>query len=692
MTIFKCKLCGGDIVAVEGQSYGTCDSCGTTTTLPTASDERLANLFNRANHFRRLNEFDKALAAYENILNEENSDAEAHWGAALSRFGVEYVEDPRTHERVPTLHRVQFESILSDGDYLAALEHTPDDYTRSLYEKEAAAIAGIQKGILAISRQEEPFDVFLCYKETSDAGTRTKDSTLAQDIYYQLDKAGYRVFFSRITLEDKLGQAYEPYIFSALNSARVMLVIGTKPEYFNAVWVKNEWSRYLALMKKDKSRLLIPCYQSMDAYDLPEELSFLQSQNMSKIGFIQDLLRGVQKVLDAGKTASAPQIMAAANTESAAPSVESLYKRGMLFLEDSDWKQADEYFDKVLDINPEYAPAYVGKLCAELHVWPESALLKYHEPISERGSYIKALRFADASLKATLNGYKQANLARLENARKAREEAERHRREEEERQAKENAEAEARQKEAHKKQIRIATIIGSAAAVVIVAILIVTHVIIPHIKYNAAQNLLVEKKYDKAMAAFEALGAYRDSAEQTAIATNRWLATCSVGQIVKFGDYSWLMLDNANGKALLITEDIIELRAYNSKKTSTTWETCDLRAWLNGDFYNKFTDSEKAMIAETVLSNPDNAQYGTDGGNDTHDRVFLLSVDEVVQYFSSTNARIAFYDGSTTRWWLRSPGRDGLHAADVYVDGSADEHALTNSIGVRPALYINLEH
>lgn len=108
---------------------------------------------------------------------------------------------------------------------------------------------------------------------------------------------GYRVFFSRITLEDKLGREYEPYIFAALNSARVMLVIGTKPEHFNAVWVKNEWSRYLELMRQDRSRLLIPCYKDMDAYDIPDELSMLQSQDMGRVGFIPDLVRNIKKIV-----------------------------------------------------------------------------------------------------------------------------------------------------------------------------------------------------------------------------------------------------------------------------------------------------------------------------------------------------------------------------------------------------------
>mgnify|MGYP000004764029 FL=1 len=95
-----------------------------------------------------------------------------------------------------------------------------------------------KKGILEISQNEEPFDVFICYKETDEHGRRTHDSVLANDLYHQLTQEGFKVFFARITLEDKLGTAYEPYIFAALNSAKVMVVIGTKPEYFNAVWGK----------------------------------------------------------------------------------------------------------------------------------------------------------------------------------------------------------------------------------------------------------------------------------------------------------------------------------------------------------------------------------------------------------------------------------------------------------------------
>ena len=130
----------------------------------------------------------------------------------------------------------------------------------------------------------------------------------------------------------KLGQEYEPYIFAALNSSKVMLSIGTKPEYFNAVWVKNEWSRYMNLMKTDRSKLLIPCYRDMDAYDLPEEFAHLQAQDMSKIGFINDVVRGIKKVIE--KEEPQKQVTETIISTSTGANVASLLKRIFLFLEE----------------------------------------------------------------------------------------------------------------------------------------------------------------------------------------------------------------------------------------------------------------------------------------------------------------------------------------------------------------------
>ena len=414
MALFKCKMCGGALEIGSNETVAMCEYCGTQQTLPKLDDDKRANMYDRANHFRRNNEFDKAMGIYENILNEDKTDAEAYWSLVLCRYGIEYVEDPTTHKRVPTVNRAQFTSIYDDDNYKSALQYA-DAIQKTVYEAEAKAINEIQKGILEISQKEEPFDVFICYKETDNAGRRTPDSVLANDLYHQLTQEGFKVFFARITLEDKLGSAYEPYIFAALNSAKVMVVLGTKPEFFNAVWVKNEWSRYLALIKNGAKKMLIPAYKDMDPYDLPEEFSHLQAQDMSKLGFMQDLIRGIKKIAqaDAPKTTVVKETVISGGNANTAP----LLKRAFMFLEDGDWNSANEYCEKVLDIDPENASAYLGKLLSELRVRKQEALKEQAEPFDHNNNYQKAVRFADEKLKTALAGCIEHINTRNENAR-----------------------------------------------------------------------------------------------------------------------------------------------------------------------------------------------------------------------------------------------------------------------------------
>lgn len=934
--IIKCKMCGGDIDFIPGATYGTCEYCGCTSTIPQAEDENKLNRYNRANHFRRQCEFDKAVAAYEKILEQDDTDAEAHWGAVISRFGIEYVEDPATHQRIPTCHRVQVASILTDEDYLAAVENAPDEESRRIYQEEAAQIAEIQKGILAISANEKPYDVFICYKETDENGQRTRDSQWAQDVYYGLTEQGLKVFFSRITLEDKLGQQYEPYIFAALNSAKVMVVIGSRPEYFNAVWVKNEWSRYLSLMKHDHKRLLIPCYRDMDPYDLPEELSMLQSQDMSKIGFMQDLLRGVQKVMQ--QPTSAPQgvRVETATAETNAPGVTSLLKRAALFLEDGDTASAREYYDRVLDIDPECAEAYMGKVCAETGCRKESDLGTLNYCVDMRGDWQKAVRFASAGQKQKYVGYmasvrarveehchelaidcacavavgrgsrakmddalkayrancltkgsestdysaeenaswhlagyqsirntlaqmaadsdprdvtegmlkvaaamfgqirgeeahaqqclvlaeqarlkaiyEKASLRRMEigmpnltdaadlealakqfgqipgykdakqraeqclqdaeNAREtvyndaveAMQEAEKgnfsfkwekairmlareglngyrdveelRKQAEQRRKECENAEEKERKaKERKNKRLTVAFVLVVLIACV-VGWFVVTQVIpnnkyqqavtlrengqyeyactifwsiadysdakvqITETKYQQANNLNAAARYDEAYAIYMALTGYKDVDKLLAEDDNMIAAAAArdakfaVGNYVTFGTYpqtkagndatpiEWLVLARDGDKALLISRYALDAQPYNKDYTSVTWETCTLRTWLNGTFYNKaFSSAEQAAILTTNVDNSKNQCYSgwsTSGGNNTQDKVFLLSYAEANKYFgvtydnsSNTKSRVAptayaiaqgawtdSFDKTADRadaghWWLR---------------------------------------
>ena len=144
--VFKCKICGGSLDVEKSNKIITCDYCGVQQTLPKLESDKMVNLYDRANHLRRNNEYDKAEAIYEMILNEDPTDAEAYWSLLLCKYGVEYVEDPNTHEYIPTCNRTQNKSILSDENYKQALTYASEEQNK-LYTKEAKKINEIQKYI-----------------------------------------------------------------------------------------------------------------------------------------------------------------------------------------------------------------------------------------------------------------------------------------------------------------------------------------------------------------------------------------------------------------------------------------------------------------------------------------------------------------------------------------------------------------
>ena len=292
----KCKICGGDVIP-KGKTYGICDSCGNEVTLPDVEEDNYRSLYNRANQSRMKGHYDRAYAGYEHILAENPKDAEAHWCLVLCRYGVEYVQNSTTGEYLPTISRVDYAPILEDADYLAALNYS-DSHSAGIYRREAERIDSILKRYAQIARNEAPYDVFICYKATDDVtGQRTQDSVIAQDIYEELTSRGLKVFFARISLADKIGEAYEPYIFAALNSAKVMLLVATQKEYLESRWVKNEWSRYVSIMGRDSSCHIIPVYRGMNPYDFPMEVPMYQGADMGQIGALHDLAENVQRLV-----------------------------------------------------------------------------------------------------------------------------------------------------------------------------------------------------------------------------------------------------------------------------------------------------------------------------------------------------------------------------------------------------------
>lgn len=801
MAVFKCKMCGGDLNITEADKVVECEYCGTTQTVPSADNEKKMTLFNRANRLRLNNEFDKAAALYEQLIAEFPEEAEAYWGLCLCNWGIEYVDDPATGEKKPTCHRASFESLMKDENYILAMEYA-DVTAQRVYRREAQEIDRLNDAILSVSRNEKPYDVFICYKETDENGMRTYDSVLAQDIYDALTANGLKVFFSRITLEDKLGRQYEPYIFAALNSAKVMLAIGTKYEHFHAVWVKNEWRRFLRLAAKDRSKVLIPCFRDMDPYDLPDEFKGLQAQDLGKLGAVQDLVRGVGKLLakDAPKDGDVQQ---ATVSNPAATTVQSLLKRAFMFLEDGEWDSANEYAEKVLDIDPEDGEAYLAKAMSDLKKRSRSSM-NDASGIALNANIQKALRFGSDSLRSEINGYiastKAADDRRKAEEKRRADEAEaaaqleadkviaafRAKQSERQAQSLEQQLTAAKQKLSYMESIcggydkaaaQIQRFNDEKTAATNRLIALRTQRdslglfagkekkrLDGEISEIAAGLKQLELKLDSALkqlGGFESKAA-ADKALSTARADvsslqNRINESALTGYgeynynqalrvlitkprvfrfvskkqpqmvssyqgfvTIEFGRYpqasknenaliEWLVLKNDGSKALLISKYALDCQQYNTSDRNVTWETCTLRKWLNGAFFNNaFSVDEQKQILSTTVT-PD---YSTDPGNNTKDRVFLLSIAEAEKYFGSDSTRqcqgtvYCYAQGAYKArngncwWWLRSLSSphsfnfDNRYAFYVFSHGKVSREGSSadyDRIAVRPALWINLE-
>ncbi|MCR4833553.1 MAG: YARHG domain-containing protein [Butyrivibrio sp.] len=297
MGVIKCKMCGGDIEVKSGESVLTCRYCGTLLTVPNIDSDRKARLFNKANDYRANCEFDKAYDAYRSIVEEDDKESEAYWGMILSEYGIEYVEEPGSRRRIPTCHRTRNQSVLNSSNYNLAIKYA-DAEQKLIYREEAEEIDRLQKEILSVSSKVEPYDVFICYKETDENGDRTTDSVLAQDIYDALTSKGLRTFFARISLEDMIGINYEPYIYAALSTAKVMVLVVDDVANCSSIWVQNEWMRFLKFRRESPDKTIIPAYRNISPSALPHELSKFQGQDMSKVGAVQDLVHSVKKCVE----------------------------------------------------------------------------------------------------------------------------------------------------------------------------------------------------------------------------------------------------------------------------------------------------------------------------------------------------------------------------------------------------------
>lgn len=290
-----CNVCGANLIYKDGR--WVCPACGAYKE-EEISNEEVTLLYN-ASQKLRLASFDDAEELYADIVKKYPKNSEAHWGLVLSHYGIKY-EDDYDGRKLPTCYAATMESFLDDKEYLAALSCAPDAKVKAYYAEQGKIIEKNRIEWYEKASKEPAYDVFLCFKDSDKENNieRTDDSFEVADLYIFLSDKGYRVFFSRVSLRDKTGDKYEPYIYNALNTASVMLVYGSKPEYFESVWMKNEWTRYLKLMREGKKAdgSLIVAYKDMSPSELPRRLAELQGLDAGSKTFYTDVARQIEKI------------------------------------------------------------------------------------------------------------------------------------------------------------------------------------------------------------------------------------------------------------------------------------------------------------------------------------------------------------------------------------------------------------
>ena len=304
-----CYNCGGEYVARAGRYV--CAHCGSF--MPEKISGEEISLLYHAFQRLRLAEFNDAEQDFDDIIRRYPRNAQAYWGRLMARFGIKYEMD-YDGRQIPTCYATSIDSVTESSDYRYALEYADAD-TRDVFKAHAEYIERVRMEWMEKASREKPYDIFISYKDSDTVSGfgRTADSDELRELYIYLMGKGYRVFFSRESLRGKAGEKYEPYIYGALSTAKVMLVYGSKPEYINATWVKNEWSRYLKQIRAGAKRpdSMLVAYKGFSPKELPLALSEMGRQHLDaeKPGFYNELVEAIERILRASDVSetSAPK-------------------------------------------------------------------------------------------------------------------------------------------------------------------------------------------------------------------------------------------------------------------------------------------------------------------------------------------------------------------------------------------------
>ena len=718
-----CGTCGAKDFAKINRNIYKCLSCDTVWDFG-FSDEEQKRLDEAQSDLKR-QEFEAAEEKFYDIISDFPDNHEAYWGYVCARYGIKHEED-YDGKIIPTCCLDTIESFKTDKDFLKAVSLAPKEISE-WYLSQADYIERISKKWREEAEKEQPYDIFICFKDSDKENgvERTKDSYDASDIYAFLTDKGYRVFFSRISLATKTGEKYEPFIFSALKSAKVMIVFGSSVKYLSSTWLKNEWRRYvkrISLGEKQENSLVV-VYNGFNVNELPSMLSSRQCLDFNDRKFYYNLDAYLGKFFsNHSKTVKSSTPKSDYSEEVASSDADVISytpitatkKKKKIFdeLHVHDYsitevvpascitrgytihrcECGDEYRDSMTPLAPHVfklketirpscekagKEIYVCSVCGDKDEKPIPATghsfgewIITEEPECEtEGEKAKQCKICGAVVKeklaATGHSFGEWIIGKRPTC-------------------EETGEEKSQCKTCGKIETRAISATGHSFT-----------------GWKLSGDGKTETRYCQ--------NCGKEETRKTFF---------KVGDIITLGTYpqgakgevkpiEWQILDVKNGQALVISKYALDCKAFNDTRASVTWGSCTLRKWLNDDFYDKaFNGEDKAKITTTTVTADKNPSYNTPQGNATQDKVFLLSVKEVDSYCKSDADRNgngtdycykqgSYKDASNGNcwWWLRSSGSDSGSAANVSCDGSVYNrgYSVNYKIGaVRPAMWINI--
>ena len=403
-----CPGCGGEIIFDDSGTSGKCKYCNNIYQFRLPVTNEMFVKYQIALDQQENHEFAKAKRSFVALTDERPDFQLAWWGAFLSEYGIEFGVN-RDGEKVPTCHRVHTESVFDNAHYKKAIETTTDVNTKKYYQEVGAKIESVRKQILKQVKGNTEYDIFICFKKTelSDESKNTRDYDLGQSLYRRLTDKGYTVFFSPETLPNIAEQNYEPYIFRALTTAKVMLLLCSDIEEIESKWVRNEWDRYLEF--RNGQGLIPICGNSVEKFSpsqLPHEL-----QHLNAIVHDENLIEAVLSKVKAivGDKKKKENLPVATTDEEKQEKIKAMY----FHLQYGEFSKATKVANQIVKIDMYCADAYIGKLMANHKILTTSEIYKAPIYLDEDTNFLKAWDNANDATKRLLKDQIELNYIEL---------------------------------------------------------------------------------------------------------------------------------------------------------------------------------------------------------------------------------------------------------------------------------------